>query len=165
MNTSFKHVVLALSVVSLLAACQNQNGQPDQIFNKTNAGTLAGAALGGIAGHNIGKGKGQTVATIAGTLLGAGLGQSVGSSLDKADIAYANRTSQSALETAQPGQALPWRNPNSGNSGTITPSNYYQTAQGEYCREYNQTINVGGKTERGFGTACRQADGTWKIVE
>lgn len=165
MNSPFKHAVLALSVASLLAACQNQNGQPDQYFNKTNAGTLAGAALGGIAGSNIGKGRGNKAATIAGTLIGAGLGYSVGSSLDKADMAYASNTSQSALETAQPGQALPWRNPNSGNSGSITPSNYYQTASGEYCREYSQTINVGGKTERGYGTACRQPDGTWKIVE
>ncbi len=165
MNKTFKHAILALSVVSLLAACQNQQGQPDQYLNKTNAGTLAGAALGGIAGSNVGKGRGKTAATIVGALLGAGLGNSVGSSLDKADMSYATNTSQSALETAQPGQSLPWRNPNSGNSGSITPSNYYQTASGEYCREFNQTINVGGRSERGYGTACRQADGSWKIVE
>lgn len=157
--------VVAISAVSLLAACQQQGGQPDQVFNKTNAGTLAGAALGGWAGHNIGKGKGQTIATIAGTLIGAGLGHEVGSSLDKADMGYYNRTSQHALETAQPGESLPWRNPESGNSGTITPSNYYKTADNQYCREYNQTITVGGRTERGYGTACRQPDGTWQIVQ
>lgn len=157
--------VAAVALMSLVAACQPQNGQPDPYLNKTNAGTLAGAALGGWAGHGIGKGKGQTIATIAGTLIGAGLGHEVGSSLDKADMSYYNNTSQQALETAQPGQALPWRNPQSGNYGTITPSNYYKTADNQYCREYNQSITVGGRTERGYGTACRQPDGTWQITQ
>lgn len=157
--------VAVLSAMSLLAACQQQNGQPDPYLNKTNAGTLAGAALGGWAGHNIGDGSGQVIATIAGTLIGAGLGHEIGSSLDNADMAYYNRTSQQAMETAQPGQSLPWRNPDSGNYGSITPSNYYKTADNQYCREYNQTITVGGRTERGYGTACRQPDGTWQIVE
>jgi surface antigen len=158
-------VAASLSVVAMLAACQQADGRPDPYVNKTNIGTVAGAALGGLAGHNIGSGSGQVVATIAGTLIGAGLGREVGGSLDRADIAYHDRTAQRALETAQPGQALPWSNPESGARGTITPSNYYQTSGGQYCREYNQTITVGGKTERGYGTACRQADGSWQIVE
>jgi len=32
------------------------------------------------------------------------------------------------------------------------------------CREYQQTITVGGRTERAYGTACKQADGSWKII-
>lgn len=159
------HVVVALAGLSLLSACQQQNGNPDPYVNKTNVGTIAGAALGGLAGHNIGSGSGQVVATIAGTLIGAGLGREIGASLDRADIAYHDRTAQRALETAQPGQSLPWRNPESGHHGSITPSNYYQTASGDYCREYSQSITVGGRTERGYGTACRQPDGSWQIVQ
>jgi surface antigen len=79
-------------------------------------------------------------------------------------MAYYNQASQTALNTGQNGASLPWNNPQTGNSGTITPTNYYQNTSGQYCREYNQTINVGGKTERGYGTACRQPDGTWQIV-
>ena len=105
------------------------------------------------------------IATAAGTLLGAALGSEVGASLDRADMGYYNSTSQRALETAQPGESLPWNNPQSGNSGSITPSNYYRTAEGRYCREYTQTINVGGKSQQGYGTACRQPDGNWQIVE
>ena len=26
-----------------------------------------------------------------------------------------------------------------------------------------QTITVGGEVQQGYGTACRQPDGTWKI--
>ncbi len=166
----FTSLIAALAATSLLTACA-QNGQPGSGVmngggvNKSDVGTLAGAIGGGVIGHNIGGGAGQTVATIGGTLLGAYLGNQIGSSLDAADRAAYNSASQRALETAQPGQSLPWTNPQSGNSGTITPKNQYKNAQGDYCREYNQTIKVGGKTEKGYGTACRQPDGSWKIVE
>ncbi len=36
---------------------------------------------------------------------------------------------------------------------------------GEYCREYQKTIRVGGQIESGYGTACLQPDGSWMIVE
>jgi surface antigen len=71
---------------------------------------------------------------------------------------------QRALETLPPGQSLPWRNPESGNSGTVTPKAYYKADNGGYCREFQQTITVGGQTQQGYGTACRQPDGSWKIV-
>jgi hypothetical protein len=32
------------------------------------------------------------------------------------------------------------------------------------CREFQQTITVGGQTQEAYGTACRQSDGSWKIV-
>lgn len=163
-------IISSVVLVSLLAACA-QGGQPGSgvmnggSVNKQDIGTIAGAIGGGVIGHNIGKGKGQTAATIAGTLLGAAVGSSIGSSLDKADMAAYNSTSQRALETAPAGQTLPWRNPQTGNSGTVTPAAPYQTSSGQYCREYTQTIVVGGKRQEGHGTACREPDGTWKIVE
>lgn len=159
----YRSILTGVSILTILTAC-DQHGQSRSI-TKSDMGTVAGAALGGWAGHNIGGGSGQVVATIAGTLLGAALGSEIGASLDRADMAYYNETSQRALETAQPGQSLPWSNPQSGVSGSITPSNYYQTASGQYCREYSQTIAVGGRTERGYGTACRQPDGSWQIVQ
>ena len=33
------------------------------------------------------------------------------------------------------------------------------------CREFQQTIVVNGEQQQGYGKACRQPDGTWKIVE
>jgi surface antigen len=164
-------LVAVIAALTLVSACAQQGGRPGTgvmsggSVNKQDIGTLAGAIGGGVIGHNIGKGSGQTVATIAGTLIGAGIGNSIGASLDKADLAMYNETSQRALETAQPGQALPWKNPQSGNSGVITPSNYYQNDSGQYCREYTQKIQVGGKTQEGVGTACRQPDGSWRIIQ
>ena len=168
-----KKVILAVTVSALLAGCAEQggmysgsaNGGADPIFNKRNAGGLAGAVGGALLGRTVGKGSGKTAAIAIGTLLGAGLGASIGQSLDAADLNIHEQTSQRALERATPGQSLPWTNPETGNSGTITPNNYYKTASGQYCREYTQTINVGGRTEEGVGTACRQPDGSWKIVQ
>jgi len=165
----FTNVIAALAATSLLTACAQPGGpgmtQGGSGFNKQEIGTLAGAVGGGVIGSNIGGGKGAIAATIAGTLLGGALGSSIGASLDSADRAAYNEASQRALETAQAGQSLPWSNPKSGNSGYITPKAPYQTSNGQYCREYTQTIRVGGKTQNGYGTACRQPDGSWQIVE
>jgi surface antigen len=173
MNT-LKKSAFALAAVALLAtACDGQqnayNAQRGGVtggggLSKSDIGTGLGAVGGAVAGAQFGKGKGQLAATAVGTLLGAGIGHSIGSSLDRADMAYYQQTQQRALETGQPGQVLPWSNPQSGNSGTVTPAAYYTNSGGQYCREYNSTINVGGKVERGYGTACRQPDGSWQIV-
>ncbi len=169
---NFKSITAVTVSVLMLSACNQPMGQAGggvtqggSSINKQDVGTLAGAIGGGIIGSNIGGGKGAIAGTIGGTLLGAMIGSSIGASLDKADMAMYHSTSQRALETAQPGQSLPWKNPQTGNYGSITPSGYYQNSSGQYCREYSQNITVGGKTEKGYGTACRQPDGSWQIVQ
>ena len=99
-----------------------------------------------------------------GTLLGALAGSEIGKSLDRADMAYLRQTQQKALETVPTGSSTSWVNPDSGNSGQITPRRTYQKASGTYCREFQQTVTVCGNTESAYGTACRQPDGTWKII-
>ncbi|HZD26388.1 MAG TPA: hypothetical protein VE631_09030 [Alphaproteobacteria bacterium] len=32
------------------------------------------------------------------------------------------------------------------------------------CREYGNTVTIGGKPQRVTGTACRQPDGSWKVI-
>lgn len=164
-------IIAVVASLTVLAACTQTSGRPNSGVmqgggvNKSDVGTVVGGVVGGVLGSNIGGGKGQTAATIGGALLGAALGNSLGQSLDRADMTYYNQTSQGALESGQPGQAFPWTNPQSGNSGVVTPGTYYQADNGQYCREFSQNITVGGQTERAYGTACRQPDGTWKIVE
>lgn len=159
----FQKLLIITSLLAFTTACENA-GPNGSLLSKENIGTLVGAAGGAAVGSQVGKGKGQIVGIAAGTLLGAMAGKAVGASLDRADLAYYEKTSQSALEKAPTGQASSWSNPDSGNSGTITPVKTYETA-GIYCREYRQTINVGGKVQEGYGTACRQPDGSWKIKE
>ncbi|MBP7721313.1 MAG: hypothetical protein KA155_02145 [Alphaproteobacteria bacterium] len=47
----------------------------------------------------------------------------------------------------------------------LAPLAFVQPAEaGEYCREYQKSIRVGGHIESGYGTACMQPDGSWMIV-
>lgn len=130
---------------------------------KQTGGTLIGAGLGALAGSQIGGGSGQLAAVAIGALGGAFLGSEVGKSLDRADRNYMANNSQTALERTPSGQTTSWRNPDSGNSGTFTPTRTYQE-QGRDCRDYEQTIIVGGKSETARGRACRNADGTWQVM-
>ncbi|MSP81368.1 MAG: glycine zipper 2TM domain-containing protein [Alphaproteobacteria bacterium] len=151
-------IALTLALGLALGACANDTGPKETL------GTLIGAGVGGLLGSTIGSGSGQLAAVAGGTLLGAFLGNEIGGSLDRADQSYADQTAQRALETSPSGQTNTWNNPDSGHSGTLTPEPAYTSAAGEQCREYQQTVTVGSQIQEAYGTACRQADGTWKIV-
>ena len=99
----------------------------------------------------------------AGTLIGAFIGRDVGTALDRADIDDA-RAAQDRASTAPIGQPVTWNNPDSGHSGTITPRREGPDMAGNDCRDYRSTVTVGGKTEEADGAACRQPDGSWKII-
>jgi surface antigen len=49
-------------------------------------------------------------------------------------------------------------------AGTWTPVREGYAAGGEYCREFQHDVRVGGRSERGYGTACWRPDGSWEIV-
>ena len=148
---------IALAAALMLAACAPDEGP------KAGGGALVGAVLGGIAGSAFGKGPGKVMAAATGAFLGTVIGHQVGRSLDRADRAYAARAVSQSLEHEPSGGATVWRNPDSGNQGTVTPTRTYETPAGRYCREYQHTVTVGGQSETAYGTACRQPDGTWEI--
>jgi len=165
-----KNLAAAIGVISLTACAQpGPNGQynSNSGINKQDVGTVLGGVGGAVAGSAFGKGNGKIATTIAGGLLGGVLGNQIGASLDRADMAYYNKSSQQALESSPSGQAVTWKNPDSGNSGTITPMKTYQSPSdpNQYCREYTQSITVAGKTQQAYGTACRQPDGTWQVQQ
>ncbi len=92
------------------------------------------------------------------------IGSEVGRTMDEQDEMRANEAVTEAHQ-APLGETIVWNNPDSGHSGTVTPVRDGSTSSGLYCREFQQTITVSGRTETAYGTACRQPDGTWKIVE
>ena len=126
-------------------------------------GTLVGAAIGGLLGAQLGKGTGNKVAIGAGVLAGGLLGNKFGRQLDCQDRKYHSSTAHDAFETKKSGTTSTWVNPDSGHEGTVTPTRTFQQADGRYCREFQQTITVDGRSDTGYGTACRQDDGSWKI--
>ena len=151
-----KFLVAALLAVSL-AACEGTGP-------KEGIGTLLGGVGGAVAGAQFGSGTGRLVGVAAGSLLGAFLGREAGKSLDKADVAYADQAASRA-QVAPIGQQIAWSNPQTGNSGTVVPVRENRDAAGAYCREFQQTVVIAGRSEQAFGTACRQPDGTWKVVQ
>jgi surface antigen len=149
--------ILLLAATLGLSACEGNN-----IGTKQAVGTVGGAVLGGFLGSQIGGGSGQLWATGAGAVLGALAGSEIGKSLDRADRAYMGQTTQASLEHTRSGETSTWQNPDSGHTGSVTPTRTYQQNE-TYCREFQQSVTIGGETERAYGTACRQPDGTWKI--
>ncbi len=67
------------------------------------------------------------------------------------------------LESGYSGVPGAWRNPDTGYQYSVVPQPAYQTAQGP-CREYTVDSVIGGRMEKVHGTACRQADGSWRAV-
>ena len=125
---------------------------------------MVGAAAGGLIGSQFGGGSGQAAMTGLGVLLGGLLGSEVGRSLDRADRLYIEQATRRSLERAPSGQVSQWRNPDTGNYGSVVPYAPKTMPNGQYCREFQQSLVVDGKTQQAYGTACRQPDGTWKIV-
>jgi surface antigen len=144
----------------VLTACTGRFGEYGA---KESMGTLLGGAGGAVAGAQFGKGTGKLAAVAAGTLLGAFIGNSMGRSLDRADRLAMTRAQSSAL-AAPVGRTVTWNNPDSGHYGTVRTVREGSASDGAYCREYQQTVTVGGQTQQAYGTACRQPDGSWKVV-
>ncbi len=148
---------IALVAALTMAGCASDAG-PNQT-----GGALAGAALGGLLGSQFGRGDGRLAMTALGTLAGAAIGGNIGKRLDEVDRTKMREAEQRAY-SAPINETIIWNNPNTGHSGTVTPVRDGRRPSGEYCREFQSEITVGGEREKGFGTACRQPDGSWKIV-
>ena len=154
-----KSVLALLGGSLLLAACQTDNWGGGETV-----GTYGGAAAGGLIGSQIGRGSGNAAATLTGVLLGGFLGNHMGASIDDADRSRANTAEQRAYYVPL-GQQVTWNNPQNGNSGVIVPTSDGYATNGTYCREFQQMITVDGQQQQAYGKACRQPDGSWKVVQ
>lgn len=67
-----------------------------------------------------------------------------------------------ALERKLRGEAVVWRASATGRGGVVVPLKTVRMADGRYCRDYRETVSVGGKEQARIGRACRTADGHWR---
>ncbi|MBA3536197.1 MAG: glycine zipper 2TM domain-containing protein [Tatlockia sp.] len=147
-----KKIVLAsLSLSVLLTSCTQ--------INNEGVGTLTGGVVGGLVGSQFGSGSGRVAAAAGGAILGAYLGGNIGRTMDRVD----RLEMQKALETAPTGRAIVWSNPDTGYRYTVQPTRTYYTNQ-QPCREYITKAIIGGKSQQIYGRACRQADGSWRVM-
>lgn len=144
----FSALLLAAAAIS---GCAN--------WNRSDTGTLAGGAAGGAIGSQIGHGSGKTIAVVAGTLAGAALGNYVGHRMDQKD----RQRLGSTLESNKTGSTSHWTNPDTDSSYSVTPTRTYKKGQ-QPCRDFTMNAKVNGKPKKVTGTACRQSNGEWKVV-
>jgi surface antigen len=154
---------------------QPYQGQPHQGYSSNcdadvAVGTGLGAVVGGIIGNQFGKGSGRTAATIGGIVLGGIAGNAIAKDACKDknhDAYYYNNTYYDAFNDPDEGDEYEWRNPHTDNHGYVTAGDYYDDGYNGYagpCRQFEQRVYIDGRAETATGVACRQPDGTWRIV-
>ena len=128
--------------------------------SKEDQGMVVGAVLGGVIGGELGKdnSKGsRNTKILLGALVGGLIGGKIGQYMDDTDRLKAGQV----LERNPTGVGSTWVNPDSNYKYTVTPTNTYEAQSGP-CREFTTDAVIGGKHEKVYGTACRQADGSWQ---
>jgi surface antigen len=85
--------------------------------------------------------------------------------LTDSDIALAATAMQATLEHESTGETRTWRNPETGHAGAMMPQRTYLSEAGFYCRDYQETLSVDGRSETYADTACRDADGIWRWID
>lgn len=69
---------------------------------------------------------------------------------------------QIAATTAPIGAPIVWGDPYA--RGTVVATRDGWSDLGRYCREFQQTVEIGGRMEQAYGTACQQPDGSWQVA-
>lgn len=94
-----------------------------------------------------------------GGLIGGGLGEG----LNRKDHFLGLEAEYRALETTPAGDAVSWRNKKSGSAGTVTAFQPYRVGSQD-CRQYSHSVAMRGGERSARGTACRNGDGTWIVL-
>lgn len=74
-----------------------------------------------------------------------------------------HEAAQISATTAPVGETIHWDNGDA--NGSVTTTKQGTSSNGLTCREFQQEVTIGGKSEQAYGTACLQEDGAWKIVD
>ena len=155
-----KRICIVALGAALLAGCQTMSQ------NET-AGALLGGVAGAVLGNQFGSGDGRVAMTAIGAVIGATVGAQIAESLDAASQHQASAATQQALNTAPVGGTVHWDNPTNATgpaSGSTAIVRSGVNDAGSPCREFQQTIVVGGRQETGIGVACQASDGTWRLM-
>lgn len=154
-----KLVIATVVSATLMTGCAGS-------YSKQDSGTAAGALLGGGLAYGLGQNSSnKEIWTVLGIGLGAMLGNNIGQQLDERDRLMMGQSFQTALERAPDNSSSSWNNPNTGNSGQTRPTRTVMASNGTPCREFTQTVMIGGQSQQAYGTACRMSDGSWKIQQ
>ena len=128
-------------------------------MNRVKGAALAGmvVALAGCASNaaSIVGGPPKVVGGLAGT--------QIGRSLDTGDRGRAQAAEYRVLEFGLAGATTPWSDSVTRRYGEVVPGAAYRVND-MTCREYVHTIVADGRSETGRASACRSADGSWRVA-
>jgi surface antigen len=85
---------------------------------------------------------------------------------DPRDAAFLEPILQRVLETTRTDVAVPWRNPATGNGGSIVIERTFYREPDMPCRSFARTVESAGAAPQVMrGTGCRSSTGLWLIEE
>jgi len=85
--------------------------------------------------------------------------------LTPADREMNRKCIDKTLNEAPTGKTWTWKNPKTGNGGTVTPTTPRVRDAGRVCRSFDETITLkDGRSEKISARACRHNDGSWSIA-
>ena len=142
-----KRLVLVLLALPFLGACELYLASKPEI---------TGGVLCNVLGHPVVDESGREAATSEGVPLGTVLGRRIGREVYLIDSLKAAE----ALESSCDGHAATWRNTDTGQRYSVTPTQTYQRQSGR-CRDFTTVTENQDREQVIHGTACRQPDGTW----
>ncbi len=90
------------------------------------------------------------------------LGTAIGKTVSDADRKIGLNAEFRALEKGDPGIPVDWRGRN-GSAGVVVPGTRYRINDSD-CRLFTHTVTFSETTESATGTACRTAEGAWRLV-
>ena len=151
---------IALIMATTVSACSSTMTQQQ-------TAQVVGGLLGAGLGYGLGKGhSGKNKAILGGLVLGAMAGDWIGNKMSVTSQNAHTQTVAHTLEHSPQGQTNSWSNPDAyqQEQGKVQVVGTYRR-NGRYCREFTQTLMVGGTAQNGYGTACRMPDGQWQMVQ
>jgi len=159
-----KNPTFALIACFFLVACSGTDQGSNERIGST-AGAVIGAVVGSRIGTSLGKRSGRILGASLGAIFGSMIGKEISRTLSQADIRRADKSAQKAMETGNTGKTVTWNNPDTGNSGTYKPISDRKQEGHKVCRDFESAVVIDGEKNVATGRACRQPDGSWKIVK
>lgn len=129
-----------------------------ELFDASTTGGLVAATAGSFTTAPFG--KGHLAATAIGGLIGAVVGHRIGSGIARSEEVCFSES----FEHVPDHETVAWMDAALGAHYSVTPTKTMRAVDGRYCREYSARATLNGQAAGTYGTACRQADGRWELI-
>lgn len=107
----------------------------------------------------------EPIATNGAAISGGGLlGSVFGNSLTPSDRQLALNAEYKALEYGKAGEAIDWAGSDVNAAGQVKAMQPYRVGSQD-CRQYSHELMINGAKTATRGTACRNNDGSWTLLE